>query len=174
MTPLPTNAQSLEPVAWDLIADQTAAPIVLLFLVAKVVVLARVPLDVAYGRALRLMCPRCGQGKLFKGLHMVENCSGCGMKYEREPGYFLGSIYFNYGWTCMSMTVAYMVLHVALEFENMYVVPPLALYAFTFPVFFHRYARAIWLAFDCNFDHHGLADVDPSSTANNEPPKDPQ
>ncbi len=143
----------------------------LLFLVAKVVVLARVPLDIAYGRAVRLMCPRCGQGKLFKGLHMVETCTGCGMKYEREPGYFLGSIYFNYGWTCMSMTVAYMVLHVALEIENTYVVPPLALYAFTFPVFFHRYARAIWLAFDCNFDHHNLADVDPASTANNEPPQ---
>ena len=128
--------------------------------------MARIPLDVAYSRALRLKCPRCGVGKLFKGWFMEERCSGCQFKYEREPGYFLGSIYFNYGWTCLSMTVAYMVLHVALEIENLYVVPPLALYAFSFPVFFHRYARAIWLAFDCNFDHHDLQD------GSNPPPAD--
>ncbi len=94
---------------------------------------------------------------------MHERCAGCDFKYEREPGYFLGSIYFNYGWTCLSMTVAYMILHVALEIENLYVVPPLVTYAIGFPIFFHRYARAIWLAFDCNFDHYELQEQPPTS-----------
>lgn len=103
---------------------------------------------------------------------MHERCAGCGIKFEREPGYFLGSIYFNYGWTCMSMTVAYMILHVALGYENLYVVPPLVLYAVSFPVFFHRYARALWIAFDCNFDHHELEMPPPASPTESEIPRE--
>jgi len=83
---------------------------------------------------------------------MHERCSGCGVKYEREPGFFLGSIYINYGWTAFSMTVAYLVLHVALEFENIVVMPPLLIYVVAFPLFFHRYARSLWLAMDSQFD----------------------
>ena len=27
---------------------------------------------------------------------MYESCPVCGLKYEREPGYFLGAMYFSY------------------------------------------------------------------------------
>jgi hypothetical protein len=27
---------------------------------------------------------------------MHQNCPVCGLKYEREPGYFLGALYFSY------------------------------------------------------------------------------
>ena len=59
------------------------------------------------GRTMRLRCPQCGQGRLFSGwFRMPRQCESCGLKFEREPGYFLGSIYFNYGVTAAIVTVA--------------------------------------------------------------------
>jgi uncharacterized protein (DUF983 family) len=37
-------------------------------------------------------CPRCRQGKVFRGqLAMEERCPVCGFVYRREPGYFTGA-----------------------------------------------------------------------------------
>src|SRR5947208_11815222 len=62
-------------------------------------------------RALARRCPLCGQGKLFRGwLLMNKECPHCGLKFEREPGFFLGSIYINYGLTAVIVTFAYVFL----------------------------------------------------------------
>src|SRR5262245_51547648 len=63
------------------------------------------------GRALRLRCPLCGRGELFRRwLIMHKQCPGCGVMFEREPGFFLGSIYINYGLTALIVAVAYPLL----------------------------------------------------------------
>lgn len=125
--------------------------------------LARVPLEIGYRRALCLRCPLCGNGKLFCSFfRMNERCSECDFKFEREPGYFLGSTYINYGWTSLTLTIAYIVFHVALGYPNSYVVPPLVLWFVFFPMFFHRYARAFWLTFDCFWDHTELPNDPPN------------
>jgi uncharacterized protein (DUF983 family) len=52
---------------------------------------------------LRQMCPRCRsatifQKSIFTGFpHMRERCLKCDLKFEREPGYFLGAMYIGYG-----------------------------------------------------------------------------
>jgi ribosomal protein S27AE len=104
-------------------------------------------------RALRLRCPRCGQGKLFAGLFTMKvECPQCGLRYERAPGYFLGSIYINYGVTAVAITIGYLLLHVALGFTNRQLAGPLVGFCIVFAMFFFRYARALWLSFDCFFD----------------------
>jgi uncharacterized protein (DUF983 family) len=51
---------------------------------------------------LRQRCPRCREGPIFRvpvwrgPLTIWERCPVCGLKYEREPGYFLGAMYFSY------------------------------------------------------------------------------
>src|SRR5687768_16223960 len=61
------------------------------------------------GRSLRLRCPRCGRGKLFVGwFTMPDKCAECGLDIRREPGFYLGSIYFNYGMTALLVTIAYL------------------------------------------------------------------
>ena len=111
----------------------------------------------AFGRALRLRCPRCGKGRLFAGwFRMVPECSDCQLKYERAPGYFLGSAYFNYGATALILTVSYMSLHFGAGFSNRALTPPLAAICVIFPLFFFRYARSLWLAMDCFFDVTGF------------------
>jgi hypothetical protein len=104
-------------------------------------------------RAQRLRCPRCGQGRLFSGLfNMHEICSSCHLKYERAPGYFLGSIYVNYGFTAVAMTIGYLFLHAILGFTNRQLAAPLVGFCIVFATLFFRYARALWICLDCFFD----------------------
>src|SRR5690606_37977877 len=101
------------------------------------------------GRALRLVCPVCGRGRLFKGwFRMHENCAHCGLKFEREPGFFLGSIYINYGATAVLSLITYFVLFfskVLTETQNMLALVALVIIV---PLFLHRFARSLWLGFD--------------------------
>jgi uncharacterized protein (DUF983 family) len=52
---------------------------------------------------LRQMCPRCRAAKIFRKSiftgfpRMQERCPNCDLKFEREPGYFLGAMYISYG-----------------------------------------------------------------------------
>lgn len=83
---------------------------------------------------------------------MYESCPSCKLKYERSPGYFLGSIYVGYGLTAMIVTIAYVGLHFGAGWSNRTIIGPLLAFVVIFPLFFHRYARALWLAMDLYFD----------------------
>jgi len=109
------------------------------------------------GRALRLRCPRCGQGRLFYGLFsMHEKCASCNLKYERAPGFFLGSAYINYGATAVVLTVAYVGLHFGAGYSNRTLAIPLAAFCVLFPLSLFRHARALWLAMDCFWDSDAM------------------
>jgi uncharacterized protein (DUF983 family) len=53
----------------------------------------------------RELCPRCRVGRIFclplwRGfLAMNEQCPVCGLKFDREPGYFLGAMFISYALT---------------------------------------------------------------------------
>lgn len=83
---------------------------------------------------------------------MEKRCRSCEFKYERGPGYFLGSTYINYGFTALTMTVAYVILHFRLGYENRVLTPWLVAFCVAFPVIFFRFARALWLAVDICLD----------------------
>lgn len=101
------------------------------------------------GRALRLRCPICGEGKLFRNWFMVhEHCPVCGVKFEREPGFFLGSIYINYGLTAVIATAAYIVLQFVYGYPEKQVLIGTLTFVVLFPLWFHRYARSLWAGFD--------------------------
>jgi uncharacterized protein (DUF983 family) len=47
-------------------------------------------------RGLRLRCPVCGQGRLFRTYFtMYEKCSSCGVGFAREHGQWVGSLDIN-------------------------------------------------------------------------------
>ncbi|MEZ6067745.1 MAG: DUF983 domain-containing protein [Planctomycetaceae bacterium] len=121
--------------------------------------LPRPPAEQLIGRALRLRCPLCGVGTLFTGwFTMPVSCPGCGLKYERAPGYFLGSSYINYGITAVLLTITYLVLHFGFGLTNRQLMYPLVGFCCLFPLWTFRYARALWLAMDCHFDKSILRD----------------
>lgn len=110
----------------------------------------------AFSRGIRLRCPLCAQGRLFTGIiRMQKHCTECGFQFSRDPGYFLGSTYINYGVTTLLTTWTYMVLRFGLEMSKSVLIPVLATFCVIFPVVFFRYARSLWLSFDCYFDKVG-------------------
>ena len=108
-------------------------------------------------RACRLRCPLCGQGRLFAGpWRMNRTCSHCGATFEREAGFFLGSIYFNYGLTALLVTITYMALFVKGWESHPAAIAGTIGFTLLFPLWFHRYARSLWLGFDQFMDpRHG-------------------
>lgn len=85
-------------------------------------------------------------------VRMNDVCDHCALKYERAPGYFLGSIYINYALTAMTMSFSYILFHIVLGYENREVLPPVIAFCLIFPVIFVRYARSFWIGLDCFFD----------------------
>lgn len=119
----------------------------------------RPTIETLLGRALRLRCPRCGEGRLFLGwFTMPERCEHCRFKYERAPGYFLGSAYVNYGITAVILMITYFLLHFGVGWTNRQLAAPLSVFCVLFPLWAFRYARAIWLALDCHFDSNVMSD----------------
>ena len=117
--------------------------------------------ELSYGtlasRALKLRCPRCGIGPLFKNfITMYDRCPHCSLKYERAPGYFLGSTYVNYGFMAITMTSAYIGLHYGADISNNVLIVPLSIYCVVMPIILFRHARAWWLAMDCSCDPGGF------------------
>jgi uncharacterized protein (DUF983 family) len=114
---------------------------------AETVPLERPQLRTLIARALWLRCPRCGAGRLYaRGLSMLERCPACGLRYEREQGYFVGAIYVNYAITTV------VVLGGVLSLDELFglslaaqlgIAVPLAL---LLPLLVHRHARSLWLA----------------------------
>ncbi|MGH8914251.1 MAG: DUF983 domain-containing protein, partial [Acidimicrobiia bacterium] len=47
------------------------------------------------GRALRRRCPRCGAGAFSSFYNLHEFCPGCGLRFEREQGYWVGALIIN-------------------------------------------------------------------------------
>ena len=65
----------------------------------------------ALSTAVRLACPRCGARTLFRGVFsMHERCAVCDLKFEREPGYFVGAIYINYAVTAVITIAGFLLL----------------------------------------------------------------
>lgn len=87
---------------------------------------------------------------------MYHHCPNCNLKYERAPGYFLGSAYINYGATAVLVTLLYINLHFFARMSNQVLAAPLGLFCVLFPLFFFRIARSLWLGMDFYFDVTGF------------------
>lgn len=63
-------------------------------------------------------CPHCLEGKVFKEKNIFFNigfpkmntyCPHCQCKFEKEPGYFFGAMYVNYGLTVAQGITTYLI-----------------------------------------------------------------
>ena len=79
---------------------------------------------------------------------MYPDCVNCGLRFEREQGYFVGAIYINYGVTVIIMLAGHFWLDRLLQLSLARQLILWIVFAVTFPVFFFRYARSLWLSID--------------------------
>lgn len=96
-------------------------------------------------RGLTHCCPNCGGKTLFRADKLLElnrTCPSCGLKLEREDGFFLGAMALNYGVTCtlfLAPTALLWYYHVL--GETAAIVIALA-GAFVIPVLLYRSSRS--------------------------------
>jgi uncharacterized protein (DUF983 family) len=100
------------------------------------------------GRGLRLRCPVCGQGRLFKSFFTMEtNCPSCGLDLRREQGYYVGAMYINYGVTAAVMLGVGIPMAMR-GFSLPQISWPLGAFAVAFPIVFFRWSKGLWLGID--------------------------
>jgi uncharacterized protein (DUF983 family) len=103
-------------------------------------------LGVALGRAVRLRCPACGTTALFDGpFRMRAHCATCGLVFEREPGYFIGAIYINYGITAVLALGVVLLLDWTIGLPLWSQLAIGLTIAVVSPLAFFRHARSLWL-----------------------------
>ena len=102
--------------------------------------------------ALKLKCPRCGNGEMFDGLfRMRAECSYCRLKFEREQGFFVGAIYVNYAATVVIAMGGFLLLdRYGLTLTEQFIV--WGVFVLAFPLLFFRHSRSLWLAVAYLFD----------------------
>ncbi len=102
---------------------------------------------------LRLRCPRCLQGKVWKGfVAMNTSCPVCGLVFEREPGYFTGAMVVSYAIAVpvLGAIVIGLMTVGGLDAVAALIIGDLAYLALV--PFIFRYSRVVWLHFDWGLD----------------------
>jgi uncharacterized protein (DUF983 family) len=103
---------------------------------------------------LLLRCPACRSGRLFTGSFAMNTaCPMCGLTFQREPGYFLGAMYFSYTLGIAIMVPLFYLFQWLFPTWPGVLVAAVAVlpYIPLTPLVF-RYSRALWLYFDRSAD----------------------
>lgn len=104
--------------------------------------------------AIQGKCPRCRKGEMFsapllsfKSKKMRENCPHCGLKFEKEPGYFYVAMYVSYAFVVAQLVTASVATYILtgnLESPWLYLTVAIAIAILMAP-FNYRYSRIVLL-----------------------------
>lgn len=121
---------------------------------ARVVSFKRLPLRTRLAAVAAGCCPRCRRGRIFAGrLAMHPTCPACGLRFEREPGYFTGAMYVSYALAVPLVTVcAALVCFVAPQLSFDATVGTVAVLFLPFVPALFRYSRILWIHLDQTID----------------------
>lgn len=83
---------------------------------------------------------------------MHPRCSHCGESFEREPGFYIGSMYISYALTVILTAIVFVICIVKLNLDSYLIIGLLsASYILLLPVIF-RLSRLIWINIFVNYD----------------------
>jgi uncharacterized protein (DUF983 family) len=114
----------------------------------------------AFQGILRQVCPRCREGAMFRRfsirhwLDMYAICPVCGLKFDREQGYFLGAMYVSYGLSIPPvLALVFLFWRLAGWGFGSAVIGAFVAYLPFVPVVV-RFSRVIWIYIDRSVDPH--------------------
>lgn len=99
-------------------------------------------------RGLTHRCPNCGARKLFKEGTLFDlnpACPDCGLKIERDEGFFLGSMSLNYGVTLLGFLLPVLLLYLFGILGGLAAALIAGVGALAVPALFYRSSRSWWL-----------------------------
>ena len=104
------------------------------------------------------LCPRCRTGSIFSTSifrifpRMHERCPACGLKFEREQGYFLGAMYFSYAIGIVAISLLALLVWAFLRWDlPACVAVGFLLFVPATPVVTF-FSRVLWIYFDQSID----------------------
>ncbi|MFM8657457.1 MAG: DUF983 domain-containing protein [Chthoniobacterales bacterium] len=118
-----------------------------------------------FSRAMLLRCPDCGTKPIFPPLARTRNlhdwftpldgCPRCGYAYDREPGYFLLSVWaINYGIAALLGLALYLVFEWFYDWPVWTLIAAVVVPVVLFNILFARHSKSIFIAWDHLFDPH--------------------
>jgi uncharacterized protein (DUF983 family) len=100
------------------------------------------------------VCPRCRRGRIYRRpmfrswLDMNDRCPACGLRFEREQGYFLGAMYVSYALSVPPVLLLVLLFWLALRWPlDRAVLAAFFAYLPVVPVMV-RIARVVWIHVD--------------------------
>ena len=99
-------------------------------------------------RGLTNRCPNCGGRTLFKAGTLFEinrACPSCGLRIERDEGFFLGSLSLNYGVTLVCYLLPVLVLAYNKVIGTNTAIVLAGVGAILVPALLYRSSRSWWL-----------------------------
>jgi len=104
------------------------------------------------------LCPRCRAGRIFRKSifsgfpKMHERCPVCDLKFEREPGYFLGAMYISYALSLVTIVGFAVVIWILTRWSiNRVTVAAIVIFVPLAPGL-TLFSRVLWLYLDWAID----------------------
>ncbi|MBR9921371.1 MAG: DUF983 domain-containing protein [Bacteroidetes bacterium] len=105
-------------------------------------------------------CPKCHTGDLFetgsfsfnKPFEMPDHCPHCSQNYMPEPGFYYGSMFLSYIMSAFFCLFFIMFFHWVLDWSMGASFLLLLAVGGIFFVWFFRFARAVWINININYD----------------------
>ena len=94
-----------------------------------------------------MRCPRCLRGAIYESAFVLHvRCPVCDLVYEREPGYFVGSLYIGYAFGVAILGLLTLIGHWIFPDTNLGLIVLGAVVVFL-PIvpMTTRYARVLWM-----------------------------
>ena len=112
----------------------------------------------AWAGIYRQLCPRCRTGRIFSTSicrvfpRMNERCPVCGLKFEREQGYFLGAMYFSYAFGTVAIALLALLVWLFLHWDLPECVGAGFLLFLPAAPVLTFFSRVLWIYFDQSID----------------------
>ena len=98
-------------------------------------------------------CPRCGQAPVFVGIvKMNPHCPACEYVYKREPGYFIGAMFFSYIFGSLSVVPTVVGGTLFFNYEIATVVAIASAQICLLAPLLFRFSRLFWIFLDFHAD----------------------
>src|SRR5262245_26392168 len=97
-----------------------------------------------------MQCPRCHRGPIYKSaFEMHHSCPECGAIFERERGYFIGSLYVSYTLAMVILGTLTLIGHLIFPETDLFWIILAAIVIFV-PIvpMTTRYSRVLWMYVD--------------------------
>lgn len=104
---------------------------------------------VLFGRGLRLRCPVCGEGRLYRRLfRMSQHCPACGFIYAREPGYFTTAVALNIFLSELITLIVVVPFAASQSLSFLTLLLMGGAIACILPLLFYHHAKSLWMSIE--------------------------